>query len=341
MHAGDKPYVVAPSGQIELASRGLTLDAVNGIVSQLLPPDALSSLDEFGAIQQELAALAEFPGESFTVVAARGGDDVWVEIRRRKVSDDDQVPDDFFAATSRRGGRRCARRSSQRTRPSCSSPRTATTRTSTMWDRWATRAAWRMCGAASADGDAEGDDADRPRGPRRSRRGAAVRDACRRGGEGDAPKSWPRPSSQFRSMPPVVPPPAAEVATPRPAAPAPVESPKRRRSLHRRRRTCGAAANGGRSRRAASGRSYATGTTPCRPGAGSCRPPAAVPLVPPRRVTVRGTRLSPVAPPPAEHPWPRLCPLRRPPRRRSLHRRRVAPPVAPSVAAPKPACRRL
>src|SRR4051812_42419774 len=103
MHAGDKPYVVAPSGQIELASRGLTLDAVNGIVSQLLPADALSSLEEFGAIQQELAALPEFPGESFTVVAARGGDDVWVEIRRRKVSDDDQVPDDFFSGSSSAG----------------------------------------------------------------------------------------------------------------------------------------------------------------------------------------------------------------------------------------------
>ena len=100
IHAGDKPYVVAPGGQIELASRGLTLEAVNGIVSQLLPADALSSLEEFGAIQQELAALPEFPGESFTVVAARGGDDVWVEIRRRKVSDDDQVPDDIFSAAS-------------------------------------------------------------------------------------------------------------------------------------------------------------------------------------------------------------------------------------------------
>jgi twitching motility protein PilT len=97
MHAGDKPYVVAPSGQIELASRGLTLDAVNGIVSQLLPADALRSLEEFGAIQQDLATQAEFPGESFTVVAARGGDDVWVEIRRRKIPDDDLVPDEFFA----------------------------------------------------------------------------------------------------------------------------------------------------------------------------------------------------------------------------------------------------
>jgi twitching motility protein PilT len=101
MHAGDKPYVVAPSGQVELASKGLTLDAVNGIVSQLLPQDVFNALDEFGAIQHELAAQPSFPGESFTVVAARGGDDVWVEIRRRKIPDDDRVPEDLFGAPSR------------------------------------------------------------------------------------------------------------------------------------------------------------------------------------------------------------------------------------------------
>src|SRR3977135_2407131 len=100
MHAGEKPYVVAPSGQIELASRGLTLEAVNGIVSQLLPADALRALEEFGAVQQELAGQSEFPGESFTVVAARGGDDVWVEIRRRRIPDDDRVPDEFFSAAT-------------------------------------------------------------------------------------------------------------------------------------------------------------------------------------------------------------------------------------------------
>src|SRR5665213_1211013 len=100
MHAGDKPYVVAPSGQVELASNGLTLDAVNGIVAQLLPTDAFNALDEFGAIQHELAAQAGFAGESFTVVAARGGDDVWVEIRRRRIPDDDRIPEDFFAGAS-------------------------------------------------------------------------------------------------------------------------------------------------------------------------------------------------------------------------------------------------
>src|SRR5665213_3653661 len=79
MHAGDKPYVVAPGGQVDLASRGLTLDAVNGIVNQLLPPEVLRALDEFGAAQHQLAARPDFPQEQFTVVAARGGDDVWVE----------------------------------------------------------------------------------------------------------------------------------------------------------------------------------------------------------------------------------------------------------------------
>ena len=97
MHAGEKPYVVSPSGQIELASRGLTLDAGGGIVAQLLPAEALDALDEFGAIQHELPPRPEFPSESFTVVAARGGDDVWVEIRRRQIPDDDSVPEELFA----------------------------------------------------------------------------------------------------------------------------------------------------------------------------------------------------------------------------------------------------
>src|ERR1700674_5326162 len=98
LHAGDKPYVVAPSGQIDLASRGLTLEAVSGIVAQLLPLEFQQALDEFGAAQYDLPPLAQFPGEQFTVVVARGGDDVWAEIRRRKVPDDDRIPEKMFAS---------------------------------------------------------------------------------------------------------------------------------------------------------------------------------------------------------------------------------------------------
>jgi twitching motility protein PilT len=85
IHAGEKPYVVAAAGQVELANRPLTIDAVKGIISQLLPRDVSHALDEFGAVQHEIVSPPEFPRESFTVVAARGNDDMWVEIRRRRV----------------------------------------------------------------------------------------------------------------------------------------------------------------------------------------------------------------------------------------------------------------
>ena len=97
IHVGDKPYVVAPSGQVDLATRGLTFEAVNGILEQLLPVETLNALDEFGAIQYELPARPEFRHERFTVVAARGGEDVWVEIRRKRAPEEDRVPIEAFA----------------------------------------------------------------------------------------------------------------------------------------------------------------------------------------------------------------------------------------------------
>jgi twitching motility protein PilT len=100
MHAGDKPYVVAPGGQVELATHDLNLDAVNEILNQLLPPDAHRTLDEIGAVRHQLSPIPEFPGEQFTVVAARGADDLWVEIRRRRTHDDDRAPDESFRGSA-------------------------------------------------------------------------------------------------------------------------------------------------------------------------------------------------------------------------------------------------
>ena len=93
MHVGEKPYVVTSSasmyayrgpvawGHVELSSRVLTTDAVVGMLEQLLPPDQRKALDEYGAIEFELPHEHQRP-DRFTVVAARGGDDVWLEIRR-------------------------------------------------------------------------------------------------------------------------------------------------------------------------------------------------------------------------------------------------------------------
>ena len=112
IHSGEKPYVVAPAGHVDLATRPLTPDAVKTIVARLLPADASHALDNFGSVQHEIVSPPEFPGESFTVVAARAGDDMWVEIRRRKVGEGDFVPEESFAPAARRlaiAGRRSAR----------------------------------------------------------------------------------------------------------------------------------------------------------------------------------------------------------------------------------------
>lgn len=93
MHVGEKPYVVTSSasmyayrgpvawGHVELSSRVLTTDAVVGMLEQLLPADQRRALDEYGAIEFGLPQ-DDQRSDRFTVVAARGGDDVWLEIRR-------------------------------------------------------------------------------------------------------------------------------------------------------------------------------------------------------------------------------------------------------------------
>lgn len=120
MHVGEKPYVVTTSeatnqfrgplawGQVELSTRVLTSDAVSGMLGQILPLDQRSALEEYGATEYEVTA-GNHPDERFTVVAARGGDDIWVEMRRRptlsadaaaviaELRHDDAVPVDIEA----------------------------------------------------------------------------------------------------------------------------------------------------------------------------------------------------------------------------------------------------
>jgi len=81
LHAGERPYVVTPSGQTEIASRELTLEAMTGILGELLPTEARQTLDDLGAVQHDLPPDG---AERFTVIAARGGDDIWIEVRRHR-----------------------------------------------------------------------------------------------------------------------------------------------------------------------------------------------------------------------------------------------------------------
>jgi len=81
MHVGERPYVVVGTQTINISTHGLNLDAMTGMLSQLLPGDGQMQLEEFGAVEHKLPQQGD---DRFTVVAARGGDDIWIEIRRRR-----------------------------------------------------------------------------------------------------------------------------------------------------------------------------------------------------------------------------------------------------------------
>ena len=84
LHVGEKPYVVAAAGPVELSRQGLGLGAMEGMLAQLLSADALRTLREMGAVEHELEERPASSGDRFTVVAARGGDDIWIELRRQR-----------------------------------------------------------------------------------------------------------------------------------------------------------------------------------------------------------------------------------------------------------------
>lgn len=84
MHVGEQPVVMTASGPVSLTAGKMTLGSMDDLLRDLLPPAALQSLEEFGAVDLELPPAPALPGERFSVVAARGGDDIWIELRRRR-----------------------------------------------------------------------------------------------------------------------------------------------------------------------------------------------------------------------------------------------------------------
>ena len=81
MHVGERPYVVVDTQTIHISTHELNLDAMTGMLVQLLPSESQGQLEEFGAVE---CRLPQDGADRFTVVAARGGDDIWIEIRRRR-----------------------------------------------------------------------------------------------------------------------------------------------------------------------------------------------------------------------------------------------------------------
>jgi twitching motility protein PilT len=83
LHVGDRPYVVTGSGPVDLSTNPLNPGVMTGLLQQLLSPEAQHALEELGAVEHQLPSLGD---DRFTVVAARSGDDIWIEIRRRRAA---------------------------------------------------------------------------------------------------------------------------------------------------------------------------------------------------------------------------------------------------------------
>lgn len=107
LHVGERPSVVTSRGTVEIASGAMSLEAVDALLGDVLPSESRQTLDEFGAVEVELPPSASAPDQRFTVVAARGGDDIWIEIRRRPPAE--SKPETAPAAPAPAGPRRAPR----------------------------------------------------------------------------------------------------------------------------------------------------------------------------------------------------------------------------------------
>lgn len=85
MHVGERPYVLTATGPANLSDRPLSVEAMNNVLSDLLTVEDGLTLREIGAVEKDVTVAAA-PGEQFRLVAARGGDDIWVECRRLRTA---------------------------------------------------------------------------------------------------------------------------------------------------------------------------------------------------------------------------------------------------------------
>ena len=83
MHVGERPYVLSPNGSSNLSERTLTVDAMKGVLNDLLSPADQEALEDIGAVEREVTS-KDAPGDRFLLVVARGGDDIWIELRRQR-----------------------------------------------------------------------------------------------------------------------------------------------------------------------------------------------------------------------------------------------------------------
>src|SRR6516162_2671938 len=81
---GERATITARSGSAEVGSVALTVEAMDDLIAQVLPPDQLGSLQENGTVHFEFTP--RVIGGEFAVLAASTPGDRWLEIRRMNIT---------------------------------------------------------------------------------------------------------------------------------------------------------------------------------------------------------------------------------------------------------------
>jgi hypothetical protein len=85
LHAGERPYLVARTGAVEVANASLTPAAVEQLIGQILPDLARRTLQASGLAHANCLMPADLSHARFTVTAARFQGDVRLEIHRLRL----------------------------------------------------------------------------------------------------------------------------------------------------------------------------------------------------------------------------------------------------------------
>src|ERR1043165_6029848 len=81
---GEAPRITSSAGSVEVGSIALTVETIDELSSQLLPPDQLQTLREVGTVQGEFVASNGAGG--FALLAAATAGDRWIELRRKSTA---------------------------------------------------------------------------------------------------------------------------------------------------------------------------------------------------------------------------------------------------------------
>src|SRR5262245_10625768 len=100
MHIGQRPYLVAPAGAIEIGDCCLTAGAVETLIVEILPDSARDVLRVAGTAHANCFITEGLPGASFTATATRTASAIGLEIHRLR------QPGEPRAATASKAARR-------------------------------------------------------------------------------------------------------------------------------------------------------------------------------------------------------------------------------------------